>query len=59
MSNDKAETGPKTDAAATTDQQMLERHAQDRTTPAATPTARPWTADFLLPSISYREPKRP
>ena len=59
MSNDNAETGSKTDVAATTDQQMIEKRAQDVPAPAATPTARPWTADFLLPSISFREPKRP
>jgi len=59
MSNDNAETGYKTDAAARTEQQMIEKHAQDVPAPAATPTARPWTADFLLPSISFREPKRP
>ncbi len=59
MSNDNAETGLKSDVPATTDLPMMEKHAQDRLTPAVTPTARPWTADFLLPSISFREPERP
>jgi hypothetical protein len=59
MSNDNAETGSKTDVAAMTDKQMIEKQAKDIPAPAATPTVRPWTADFLLPSISFREPNRP
>jgi hypothetical protein len=59
MRNDKAETGCNTDVAATTDKQMIERNANGVPAPAATPTVRPWTSDFLLPSISFREPKRP
>lgn len=56
MSNDNAETRSKTDVAATADQQMIQKQIKD--VPATT-TKRPWTADFLLPSISFREPKRP
>jgi hypothetical protein len=59
MSNDNAETRSKTDVAAATDQRMIENHAQDVPAPAATRTARPWTADFLLPSIRFREPNHP
>lgn len=59
MRNDNAETDCKTDVAARTEQQMTEKHAQEVPAPVAVPTARPWTADFLLPSISFREPKRP
>ena len=59
MSNDNAETGCNTDGAATTDEQMVKKRVDDVPASAATPTVRPWTADFLLPSISFREPKRP
>jgi hypothetical protein len=59
MSNDNAETACEADVAATTDKQMIEKRANDVPAPAATPTVRPWTSDFLLPSISFREPKRP
>jgi hypothetical protein len=58
MSNDKAETSCNTDVAATTDKQMIERNAKAVTAPAATPTVRPWTSKFLLPSIRFRAPKR-
>ena len=56
MSNDNAETGCNTDV---TDKQMVEKKANDVPAPATTPTVRPWTSDFLLPSISFREPERP
>jgi hypothetical protein len=59
MSNDNAETDCDTDVAATTDKQMVENKVNDVPAPAATPTVRPWTSDFLLPSISFREPERP
>jgi len=59
MGNDKAGTGYNADVAATTDKQVIERKATDVPAPAATPTVRPWTSDFLLPSISFREPERP
>ena len=53
MSNDKIETDLNTDVAATPDKQMIERNGNGVPAPAAeTPTVRPWTADFLLPSIS-------
>ena len=58
MSNDRAESDCETDVAVTTDK-MIKRDANDVSAPAATPTVRPWTEDFLLPSISFREPKRP
>jgi hypothetical protein len=59
MSNDNAETGCNTDVVATADKQMIEKQANDVAVPAASPTVRPWTSDFLLPSISFREPTRP
>jgi hypothetical protein len=37
----------------------VEQDVPDIPASAATPTVRPWTADFLLPSISFCEPKRP
>ena len=55
MSNDNAETGCDTDV---TDKQMVEKKANDVPAPATTPTVRPWTSDFLLPSISFREPPK-
>ena len=59
MSNDNAETDRDTDVAATTDKQMVENKVNAVPAPAETPTVRPWTSDFLLPSISFREPERP
>jgi hypothetical protein len=56
MRNDKAETVCGTDVAAATDKQTIERSANGVRAPAVTPTTRPWTADFLLPSIRFREP---
>jgi hypothetical protein len=56
MSNDKGETGCNTDVAVTADK-MIKRNATDVPAPEATPTVRPWTEDFLLPSISFREPE--
>ena len=56
MTNDKAETRCNTDAAATTDKQIIEGDANGVPAAAATSTVRPWTADFLLPSIRFREP---
>ena len=56
MRNDKAETGCDTDVAVATDKRTIERSANGVPAPARTPTARPWTADFLLPSIRFREP---
>jgi hypothetical protein len=55
MSNEKAETGCNSDVAVPTDKQMNERNANEV---PATPAVLPWTSDFLLPSISFREPKR-
>jgi hypothetical protein len=56
MRNDKAETVCGTDVAAATDKQTIERNANGVPAPAVTPSMRPWTADFLLPSIRFREP---
>ena len=54
MTNDRAETGRNTGAAATTDKQVSERDANGVPVPV-----RPWTSDFLLPSIRFREPAVP
>ena len=54
MTNDRAETGRNTGAAATTDKQVIERDANGIPVPV-----RPWTSDFLLPSIRFREPAVP
>ena len=59
MRNDKAETGRNTGVAATLDEQTIERKANGVPEPAAPATVRPWTADFLLPSIRFREPSAP
>ncbi len=56
MSNDKAETVCNTNVAAATDKQTIERNTNDVPAPAVAPNKRPWTADFLLPSIRFREP---
>jgi hypothetical protein len=58
MSSNKPETACNTDVAATTDKLVIESNANDAPAPAAIPTVRPWTSDFLLPSISHREPKQ-
>jgi hypothetical protein len=57
MSNDRVETSSNSDVAVTTDK-MIEGKANGVTAPAATPTVRPWTSKFLLPSIRFRAPKR-
>jgi hypothetical protein len=54
MSNDRIETGCNAVVAATSDKQAVEPKAKG----AATPTVRPWTSKFLLPSIRFRAPKR-
>ena len=56
MGNDKAETVCNTNVAATTDKQTIEPNAKGVPAPAVAPSKRPWTADFLLPSIRFREP---
>jgi hypothetical protein len=55
MSND--HMGPNTDVAAPADKQNIEREAKEGPVPSSAPTVRPWTEDFLLPSISFREPE--
>ena len=59
MTTDKAETSYNTDVAATTDEQTIERDGNGVPAPAGTSTVRPWTSDFLLPSIRFREPSAP
>jgi len=58
MSDDKADTSSTTAVAASTDKPMAEPKTNGMTPSAAPPTLHPWTADFLLPSISFREPER-
>jgi hypothetical protein len=36
---------------------LTEQNAKQDATLAASLAARPWTEDYLLPSISFREPK--
>jgi hypothetical protein len=57
MSNDQPDTGSNTAVAATADEQNIERKEKEGPVPGSAPAVRPWTADFLLPSISFREPK--
>jgi hypothetical protein len=47
------------DVAATNDKQKVERDGTGVPAPAGTSTVRPWTSDFLLPSIRFREPSAP
>ena len=56
MSNDKAETVCNTDVAAATTKQTIDPNANGVPAPEVAPNKRPWTADFLLPSIRFREP---
>ena len=56
MSTAKAETVCNTDVAGKIDKHIIERNANDVPAPAVPSTVRPWTADFLLPSIRFREP---
>ena len=57
MSNDKIDADRNTAVAA--DKQMNKRTGISVPAPAATPTVRPWTADFLLPSISFHRSQHP
>ena len=59
MSNTKAEADYNTNVAATNDQQAIEHHGKGAPAPAEAATVRPWTSDFLLPSIRFREPSAP
>jgi hypothetical protein len=59
MRNNKAETVCNTDVAATKDKQTIQRDGNGVPAPAGTATVRPWTSDFLLPSIRFREPNAP
>ena len=56
MSEDKAEAIGNTDLANKIDEHLIERSANDVLARAKSSTVRPWTADFLLPSIRFREP---
>lgn len=55
MSNDKAETVGDTEVVGATGKPITERNPNDAPGPAVPPTERPWTADYLLPSIRFRE----
>lgn len=59
MKDDKAETAGNIDGVPTKDSRTLERPGVGVLAPAETSTVRPWTADFLLPSIRFREPAAP
>ena len=59
MKDDKVEMASNIDGVATKDNRLLERPAVGVVAPAVVPTVRPWTADFLLPSIRFREPAAP
>jgi hypothetical protein len=59
MSNDKAEPIRNTDVATTNDKQTIEPSVSSVPTPPDAVIVRPWTADFLLPSIRFREPSPP
>ena len=59
MRNNKSETVCNTDVAATNDKQTIERGGNGVPALAGTATVRPWTSDFLLPSIRFREPSAP
>lgn len=58
MSNHKIETDRNTDVAAMPDNQMSERNGNDVPAPVPPPTVRPWTADFVLPSIDFHRSKQ-
>jgi hypothetical protein len=51
MRSDKVKMGLGTDVTTTTENQPP---AEGRLAPAI----RPWTSEFLLPSVRYREPKQ-
>ena len=59
MPNSKTETVCNTDVAATNEKQTIERGVDGVPAPVGTPAIRPWTADFLLPSIRHRKPRVP
>jgi hypothetical protein len=56
MTNDKAEKHHNTDVEAISDKQMTEADTKGAPRPPGTSPVRPWTADFLLPSIRFRQP---
>jgi hypothetical protein len=59
MSTDNAEMARNADVvAADAEKRMIQKYVSEVPAPEAAPTARPWTSDFLLPSIRFREPKR-
>ena len=58
MNNDKAEIKATTEVAATPDKPIVKQSAQSPAAPNATPTVRPWTSKFVLPSIRFRASKR-
>jgi hypothetical protein len=58
MDKDKIEMGGDTHVAEKIDGQLIEPKANQVVAPPAGAAERPWTEDFLLPSISFREPKQ-
>ena len=56
MRNNKGETVCNTEVAATNEKPTIERGGDGVPAAAETSTVRPWTADFLLPSIRFHEP---
>ena len=59
MGNHKAGTVCNTHVAPANDEQTIERDVNSVPLSVGTSTVRPWTSDFLLPSIRYREPSAP
>ena len=58
MSDHKIETDRNTDVPAMPERQMSEPNGNGVPAPVAPPTVRPWTADFVLPSIDFHRSKQ-
>ena len=59
MRKNEAETVCNTNIAAANEKHTIEPGGNGVPAPAGTATVRPWTSDFLLPSIRFREPSAP
>jgi hypothetical protein len=58
MSSTNTETNGTPALEAPTDKQQLnERNAKNGAAPPLAPRVRPWTSEFLLPSVRFKEPK--